>query len=90
MAGSDCGWGYYPFGHFDRELKAMVDAGLTPTQAIQSATYNNAELLGIADKLGTIDEGKLADLIVVDGDPSQDITLIGNVTAVFRGGERVK
>ena len=62
MAGSDCGWGYYPFGHFDRELKAMVDAGLTPTQAIQSATSNNAELLCISDKVGTVDAGKLADL----------------------------
>ena len=90
MAGSDCGWGVYPFGHFDRELKAMVDAGLTPTQAIESATSNNAELLGIASDVGTVDAGKLADLIVIDGDPSADITVIGNVTAVFRGGERVK
>ncbi len=90
MAGSDCGWGVYPFGHFDRELKAMVDAGLTPTQAIESATSNNAELLGISSDVGTVDAGKLADLIVIDGDPSADITIIGNVTAVFRGGERVK
>ena len=64
MAGSDCGWGVYPFGHFDRELKAMVDAGLTPTQAIESATSNNAELLGISSDVGTVDAGKLADLIV--------------------------
>ena len=90
MAGSDCGWGVYPFGHFDRELKAMVDAGLTPTQAIESATSNNAELLGVASDIGTVDAGKLADIIVVDGDPSEDIGVIGNVTAVFRGGERVK
>ncbi|MDE2969459.1 MAG: amidohydrolase family protein, partial [Chloroflexota bacterium] len=61
-----------------------------PTQAIQSATLNNAELLCIDDQVGTVDAGKLADLIVVDGDPSVDIMAIGNVTAVFRGGERVK
>ena len=83
MAGSDCGWGYYPFGHFDRELKAMVDAGLTPAQAIQSATLNNAELLCIDDQLGTVEAGKLADVFVVDGDPSADITVLATSPPCF-------
>jgi imidazolonepropionase-like amidohydrolase len=90
MAGSDCGWGVYPFGHFDRELLALVNAGLTPTQAIVAGTSNNAELLGVGDIIGTVEEGKLADLLVVDGNPAENITDIANVAAVFRAGERIR
>jgi imidazolonepropionase-like amidohydrolase len=90
MAGSDCGWGVYPFGHFDRELLALVNAGLTPTQAIVAGTSNNAELLGVGDIIGTVEVGKFADLLVVEGDPSQNITDIANVTRVFKAGERIR
>jgi imidazolonepropionase-like amidohydrolase len=90
MAGSDCGWGVYPFGHFDRELLALVNAGLTPTQAIVAGTSNNAELLGVGDIIGTVEAGKSADLLIIEGDPSQNITDIANVTAVFKAGERIR
>mgnify|MGYP002019152424 FL=1 len=90
MAGSDCGWGVYPFGHFDRELLALVNAGLTPTQAVVAGTSNNAELLGLGDVVGTIEGGKSADLLVVDGNPAEDIGDIANVTAVFKAGVRIR
>jgi imidazolonepropionase-like amidohydrolase len=90
MAGSDCGWGYYPFGHFDRELLAMVNAGLTPTQAVVAATSNNADALGVGDQIGTIEAGKSADLLVVEGNPTENITDIANVAAVFKAGSRIR
>lgn len=90
MAGSDCGWGVYPFGHFDRELLALVNAGLTPTQAVVAGTSNNAELLGLGDVIGTIEAGKSADLLIVDGNPADDIKDIANVAAVFKAGVRIR
>ena len=86
MAGSDCGWGVYPFGRFDLELAAMVEAGLSPLAAIQAATDGNAKALHIDDVVGTVAPGKEADLLVVDGRPDQDITDIGRVLAVIKGG----
>ena len=80
----------YPFGHFDRELLTLVNAGLTPTQAIVAGTSNNAELLGIGDIIGTVEAGKSADLLVVEGNPSVNITDIANVTAVFKAGTRTR
>ena len=61
-------------------------------EAIVCATKNNAEVLGLQDELGTIEAGKLADLILVEGDPLQDITLLrdkNNITTVLKGGEAV-
>ena len=54
----------------------MVKFGLTPVQAIQSATINAADLIGAKDKIGSISAGKFADIIAVDGNPEQDITVI--------------
>ncbi|MCE2470222.1 MAG: amidohydrolase family protein [Dehalococcoidia bacterium] len=89
MAGSDCGWGVYPFGRFDLELAAMVEAGLTPAQALAAATGGNAEALGIADAVGTIAPGKEADLLVVDGRPDERISDVARVLAVVKGGRVV-
>jgi imidazolonepropionase-like amidohydrolase len=89
MAGSDCGWGIYPFGRFDLELQAMVNGGLSPLQALVSATGGNANALGISDFVGTIAPGKEADLLVVDGNPDEDITAVAKVAAVFQAGRRV-
>ena len=89
MAGSDCGWGVYPFGRFDLELAAMVEAGLSPLAAIQAATSGNAKGLHIDDEVGAVAPGKEADLVVVDGRPDQDITDIGRVLAVIKGGRVV-
>jgi imidazolonepropionase-like amidohydrolase len=80
----------YPHGLNAREFAVMVKLGLTPLQAIQSATINDADLLGWADKLGTIEPGKWADIIAVDGDPLQDVTTLERVKFVMKGGEVVK
>jgi imidazolonepropionase-like amidohydrolase len=82
--GTDCGVG--PHGDNARELGFMVEAGMTPMNAIRAATSSAAELLGIQDRLGTIEPGKLADLIAVDGDPLADIDLLRDVRFVMKEG----
>jgi imidazolonepropionase-like amidohydrolase len=69
-----------------REMSALVDVGMTPLQVISAATKNNAEIVGRADELGTIEPGKLADILVVDGDPLFDINALGNVSFVIKDG----
>jgi imidazolonepropionase-like amidohydrolase len=69
-----------------REVELLVDAGFTPVEAIQIATENGAEFLGIADRVGTLRIGKQADFIVVDGDPAHNISDIEKVKLVFRKG----
>ncbi len=71
-----------------RELKLLTDCGLTPLQAIQTATQNAAALLHLDDR-GTIAPGKLADLLLVDGDPSKDITAVDHIDTVWRRGRQV-
>ena len=58
------------------EMQLMVESGMTPMQAIQAATRNASKVLGLTDKVGTIEEGMRADLIVVDGDPIADILIL--------------
>jgi imidazolonepropionase-like amidohydrolase len=69
-----------------REVELLVEAGFTPLEAIHISTYNGAQYLGEADKVGTIAPGKQADLVVVKGDPSQKIEDIENVEIVFKDG----
>ena len=69
-----------------REFALMVKYGMTPEQALRSATVMGAELLGWSDRLGTIETGKLADLIAVPGDPLADITRLEQVRFVMKGG----
>jgi imidazolonepropionase-like amidohydrolase len=59
---------------------------MTPIQAIQSATVNAADLMGWSDKVGSIDAGKFADIIAVDGDPTKDVTTLEHVKLVVKGG----
>jgi imidazolonepropionase-like amidohydrolase len=81
--------GVTPHGRNLRELELMVEGGMSPTQAMVATTQNAAELMGVDDELGTVEPGKRADLVVVDGDPL-DITRLGErVTAVYRDGSRV-
>ncbi len=80
----------YPHGMNAHEFAVMVKLGLTPLQAIQSATINDADLLGWSDKVGTIEPGKWADIIAVDGDPLADVTTLERVKFVMKGGEVVK
>ena len=74
-----------------REMGHMVEMGMTPMQAIQAATRNGAEGLGLLDELGTIEKGKIADIIVVAGDPLSDVqSAMRRVYAVIKGGVRYK
>lgn len=69
-----------------REMELKVQAGLTPTQAITIATLNSARILGVDSTLGSIEAGKLADLILVDGKPDERIADIHKTSRVFLGG----
>lgn len=72
------------------EFASLVAVGMTPMQAIQAGTRVNAELLGRADRIGTIEPGKLADIIAVPGDPLADITELRRVSFVMLGGRVVR
>ena len=80
----------YPHGLNAHELGVYVRLGLTPQQAIQTATVNDADLLGWSDKVGSLEAGKWADVIAVDGDPLKDVTTLEHVKFVMKGGEVVK
>ena len=80
----------YPHGLNAREFAVYVKLGMTPLQAIQTATVNDADLLGWSDKVGTIEPGKWADIVAVDGDPLADVTTLERVKFVMKGGEVVK
>ncbi|QDT09658.1 amidohydrolase family protein [Stieleria marina] len=72
-----------------REVELLVEAGMKPLDVLTSATKTGAEFLGVDDRLGTIETGKLADLIVVDGDPTTKISDLGRVTKVMLNGQWV-
>ena len=74
----------------DREFVALVKGGMKPVEALQAATVNAAELLGLSDQIGDIEAGKFADIIAVSGDPLADISSIGNVVFVMKGGDVIK
>ncbi len=69
-----------------KEFSSMVKFGMTPAQAIRSATVTAAELLGMQDSLGTIEAGKLADIVAVPGDPLSDVSVMEKVDFVMKGG----
>jgi len=80
-------WGQFlsPFG-VHREMHVMVRAGLPPASVLRVATINGARALGVDDRLGTLEEGKLADLVVVPGNPLEDIRITRSPRVVVRGG----
>jgi imidazolonepropionase-like amidohydrolase len=78
--------GVCPYGTSGKQFAFMVKYGMTPMQAIQSATTNAADLLGHSNEVGSIKPGKFADLIAVSGDPLQDISVLERVDFVMKDG----
>jgi imidazolonepropionase-like amidohydrolase len=85
-AGTDAGTPFNPHGDLALELEKMVEFGLPPMLALVAATGNAAELLRIEDEVGTIQAGKVADLILVDGDPLQQMSVMRRPSLVMKGG----
>jgi imidazolonepropionase-like amidohydrolase len=88
--GGDYGFGWNPHGDYAREISIFVkDVGFTPLEAIMCATKTGAEIMGRSHEFGTVEAGKLADLLIVDGDVLKDITLLedrSHFVAVMQGG----
>jgi imidazolonepropionase-like amidohydrolase len=80
----------YPHGMNAKEFKLMVDLGMPPIEALRAATASDAELLGISAKVGTLEKGKLADIVAMPGDPTTDITATERVSFVMKEGKIVK
>jgi len=78
--------GVYPHGWNGKQFAKMVEWGLTPMQAIRTATVSAADLLGWSDKIGEVKKGLYADLIAVSGDPLKDISELERVKFVMKGG----
>jgi len=78
--------GVFPHGRNAGEFALLVEAGMTPANALRTATTINAELLGVSDRLGSLEMGKLADVIAVPGDPLQDIRRTEQVFFVMKEG----
>jgi imidazolonepropionase-like amidohydrolase len=90
--GGDYGFAWNPHGEYAKDIQVFVDViGFTPLEAITCATRSGAELMRMADRLGTLEQGKLADLVVVDGDPLRDIGVLQDRTrlSVMQGGRFV-
>ena len=85
--GTDCP--VAPHGTNLRELELMAENGLTPEQALVAGTSSAAELMGLQDELGTLEPGKVADVVVIDGDPYDFAKLPDRVEQVWKDGARV-
>ena len=89
--GTDCGgtsrgW----FGRYSDELKNMTSAGISNFDTLRLATAVNAGIIDLQEKIGTIEKGKYADLIAVEGNPLNDIEVMDGVTMVMKGGLFIK
>jgi imidazolonepropionase-like amidohydrolase len=91
--GTDCGTPFNRPGENALELGYMVECGLSPSEALQSATRVAADASALLDRLGTVEEGKIADLIVVSGDPLSNIAVMADsasIAYVVKGGSVVR
>jgi imidazolonepropionase-like amidohydrolase len=87
--GSDAGPFDTEFGHLEYNVHLARRAGLTPMESLQAVTRNAARLCGLTDRVGTLEVGKDADLLVLDGNPLEDEQNLGRVAAVYKSGVRV-
>jgi imidazolonepropionase-like amidohydrolase len=87
--GTDAGGPWHPHGSLFKELELFVDTGMSPAEALHCATLSGAELLGMDKDIGSLEPGKLADLIAVKGDPLSDIRAVREVVFVAKGGSPV-
>lgn len=90
VPGTDSGVGNLAFGHLDYDLRLLVQIGFTPGEALLSATRISAEAIGLEKELGTIEVGKVADLVAFKNDPTKNVLAFSEVVAVFQGGVRVQ
>ena len=87
LAGTDTPEPFVPPGFsLHQELEMLVESGLSPAAALAAATINNARALNQQDRLGTVAPGKLADLVILNADPTLDIRNTRQIDAVVRGG----
>jgi imidazolonepropionase-like amidohydrolase len=87
--GGDFGFAWNPHGEYSKDIQVFVDViGFTPLEAITCATRNGAELMRMQERIGTLETGKLADLVIVDGDPLRDIAILQDRSrlTVMKGG----
>ncbi len=87
VAGKDAGMPYTGFGRLWQELEVMVEGGMTPIQAIVAATKTAAEAMNLFDQIGSIDVDKQADVIVVDEDPTINISTLSKVSFAMKAGK---
>jgi imidazolonepropionase-like amidohydrolase len=90
VPGTDSGVGNLAFGHLDYDLRLLVQIGFTPGEALLSATRISAAAIGLEKELGTIEVGKIADLVAFKNDPTSDVLAFSEVVAVFQAGVRVQ
>ena len=91
--GADAGTPFNSHGENSKELELLVGVGFSPMEAILSATRIAAEALGLNQMIGTVEAGKVADLIVVDGDPLGDIRILQNkakIVVIMKDGQFFK
>lgn len=86
VAGSDAGWGQYPFGDLVTELREMVRVGMRASEAVMAATSWAAGALGIGHVVGSLASGKKADLLILNGDPTRDIEALRSIDRIMLGG----
>ncbi len=89
VCGSDSAWSMYPMGGFQHEIEVHAEGGMSPMEAVLSATSVSARSCWLDDEVGALEPGKQADVLIVDGDPSQDVKALWNVTDVFQDGRLV-
>jgi imidazolonepropionase-like amidohydrolase len=90
ITGSDSSWSSYQLGNTVYETELLVHAGYTPMQGVLSVTSWAADALGVSDTVGTLEPGKAADILVVQGNPADDINALWNVEDVFLAGRKIE